>query len=113
MLGQARPVLGPGVRGAAAGRAGRGPAGIGRRRPRRLCGDAPDTGPGRICRGSLYRDCPRRAGPGDHCPRDQHRRHARLADHPDRHRAALLAATVAVLLDRAWAAREDDHGGRL
>ena len=52
----------------------------------RPCGHESDTGPGRICRGSLYRDPPCRAGSGDHCPRDQHRWHARLADHPHRHR---------------------------
>ena len=48
--------------------------------------DGSDTRPRWICRGSLYRDFPRRAGPGDRCPRGQHRRPARQADHADRHR---------------------------
>ncbi len=95
------------------GRAGSGPAGIGRRCPR-LCGDESDPGPTGIYRGSLYRDQPRRADPGGCCPRDQHRRHARLADRPDCHlgRAARGHGRGAPGpgLGRA---PEDDHGGRL
>jgi hypothetical protein len=38
-------------------------------------------------------------------PRRRRRRYAWLADHPDRRRAALLAAVVAMLLNRVRAAR--------
>ena len=39
-------------------------------------------------------------------PHHRRRRHARLGDRPDRGRAALATAAVAILVDRAWAARK-------
>jgi hypothetical protein len=96
------------------GLAGRGPAGISRRRPRRLCGDESDPGPTGIYRGALYRDQPLRAGPGGRCPRDQHRRHARPADRPGCHRGrAARGHGRRAPGPGPGRAPQDDHGGRL